>query len=511
LSRRIDIPLLLILALGAALRLWHYDFDTLPGGIPLIYDADKKLEQAMDVAHGDPTPWRYKQPYLLIYATAPFVKLCEWAGRGDRLTLWHMIALLSIAASLLTLVPVYLAGRYLPGGRRAALLGALLLAVVPVSVIGSRYFKEDVPLGLLSACALLSMLDLLRRPRPAASLRTGALIGLAVAMKYAGIALAPFFVAAHIASAARGARWRAAVSPWLLLGLALIPAVFLALNPFVLAHGPDFSEDLRHQVDYVGGDHMDHPISARDYMGTYYLRFALAPGLSIPVLAAAAAGIAIVARRRDAGGLLVAAWVVAACAAVELSSAKPYPFFERYLHPVFPWICLLAGIALDALWRWSAGQAKRTSARRALAGICTAACVAAPLAGTAVINAGIVDDTRLTATAWMNANLPAGSAILMETDRFCPRPSKDRFKVRDEARIYAQPIERIDTSFDYVVVTSFARLRRPSRAGEFYAELARRATLLREFRPRYAMQTYGFHNPVLRLYQVRHPDAGGTP
>ncbi len=163
-----------------------------------------------------------------------------------------LVAVAGVASVLLA----YLLARHL-AGPPAGLLAAALLAVSRGEIRAAHYITPDV----LVATAALSLVLIAARTEmalgPAAAL--GAVCGVAVAIKYTGLFLAPG-VGAAIASNRR--RWRL----WLLAGLAAL-VVFAITAPYAVARlgggaaGAGFS---RAVADYFGSGYASNRVAGAE-------------------------------------------------------------------------------------------------------------------------------------------------------------------------------------------------------------------------------------------------------
>jgi hypothetical protein len=502
--------LVLVLLVAALLRLWHYDFDV---GHAFEPDAPDKIGQARAVAEGDLVPLNWKQPYFLPYSAGALLAAVGAVAPVDDALAKRVMTLYMIALALGTIALVHRTAVAAGESAGVALVAAALLAVVPLDVVGSRYIKEDIPLMFWCQAALLFTVLVVERGRPRDHVAAGLTIGAAVATKWTGALLAPLFVAACLLRRTRepDPAARGELAGWAMVGLALIPSTALALNPMVLIRSDDFLAALRFQSQYsLSGHHDGTRVTPWAHLWTFYLRRALVPGLTLPVTAAFLAGCALLARRgRRAGLVLVAAWAAIDYLAFEASPAKPYPFFARYLHPMTPAAVLLAAVALGRL---RAALATRLAARtaRLVAGAACAATIAVPLATTVAIDAGLGDDTRLQARRWIEANLPPGARMVLDGANYSPplhEPPQAPGRRPAEVAVTLHRW-RLD-AIDYVVLTSFRWERfeaggslEAERARQFYRTVRTTWTLVKEVRPRLAVQTYGFHNPVIGVYRA---------
>jgi hypothetical protein len=137
-------------------------------------------------------------------------------------------------------------------------------------------------------------------------------------------------------------------------------------------------------------------------------------------------------------------------------------------------------------------------------------CVGTPLARSALINMALKEDTRETAAAWIDEHLEEDALICVDHKHYAARPSPDKFNVLYRSPLSLGALRR--WKVDYVVVGSFSYERfsygkrnheRAERALQYYRNLSIYGELVKEFSPPLGWQTYGFHNPVVRIYDVR--------
>ena len=113
----------------------------------------------------------------------------------------------------------------------------------------------------------------------------------------------------------------------------------------------------------------------------------------------------------------------------------------------------------------------------------------------------------------MAANLEPGSKILVDSRSHAAEPPPDIFDVRRKFHRNLDYIRNRDV--DYIVLGSFShdrfeydkdRGRQADQTYGYYLSVFRECELVQEFRPRFAFMTYGFHNPVIRIYRVPKKD-----
>ncbi|MCW3039688.1 MAG: glycosyltransferase family 39 protein [Solirubrobacterales bacterium] len=326
------------------------------------------------------------------YATDPasvFVVARVTAGVAGTLAVWLL----------------YVAGTRL-FDRRVGLLAAALFGVSFLPIFYSHLALNDVPTLAPICLALVGAAGVLRFGRVTDYLVAGAGLGFAAAFKYTGgIVILPLLGATAAQFLAAGGR-RPALRGLALAGGAAFVA-FVVANPYALLSFSEFKDGLTHQTT-VADDAIGKLGLTEDNGFLYYL-WTFTWGLGfVPAFAALGA---VVALWRDERRLV---WVLAPAPLLFLLfMGSQTRFFGRWLMPVFPMVCLLAAYAVLEL---SDGLGKR---RPALRPTFVAIGVLA-LCGQGIVSSlhnGIVlsrPDTRNTTRAWMVANIPPKSKIVVE-------------------------------------------------------------------------------------------------
>lgn len=284
-----------------------------------------------------------------------------WAGRS-----------LSAVFDLGTLTFTYLLGRRLlpPGtaaGRRLGLWAAAFLAFTVLHIQMSHFFVVDVALGLLTVATLYGAVGIALTGERKDYLWTGACLGLALATKTSALPLGLAVLSGHILG------WRQAdeqnrVRRWKELGYAVALAVgtfFLAMPYAILDWGKFWANQNEQSRILVTGT-ADVPYN-RQYLHTlpyfYYAKNLIRYLMGFPLGSLSLAGFVgypawIVSRiwgkteknrqsliTREAGWLVVMSFGLAYAVIIGNSFAK----FNRYLIPLTPVLCLLAGRMLHEL------------------------------------------------------------------------------------------------------------------------------------------------------------------
>ena len=351
-----------VVALAAALRVVGSG-----SGLPLPLlnpDESNIVPRAWEIVHGGGLdPGWYDYPSLLFLLLAPSQIGLHAPSYGSARVVAILIGLAGVAAAWWLGRATY--------GRAAAFTGAVGTAVATTHVAYSRMAVTDVLLTLgVTVCLALLVTGRLEW--------AGAAVGLAASAKYPGVLLAvPLLVAGY-------GRWRRTA-----IALVLAAVAFVVTSPFVLVHAGAAWGDvsrvnrLAHQ-GWLGFE--SDPVTP----AAFSLRLWETVG---PVVLVALVGVVIAVRRRERRDLVLLSFAAVYC----LSLLPIEAHFDRYLLPLVPLVCVLAG------------------ATRPLAAVALVFCVVPlwwSLADTTTL-AG--HDRRLDVAAWIDRTVPRGDAIAADS------------------------------------------------------------------------------------------------
>ncbi|MEW6754845.1 MAG: glycosyltransferase family 39 protein [Candidatus Latescibacterota bacterium] len=491
-------PLLLLLLLGAWLRLAGWDRGTViyppdePSGVPqqrfLHFHPDEQT--LIDAAGRLASPFH---PPLTAYGMLPLYAARAAMGAAGVLTGGHLdpdgqsavlaVRLLSAALSVATLWLVWVVGR-LAVGEVGALLGTAFVAGAPVAVQQAHFYTVDGLLAFLVAAVLWATLVALDRGRRWHYALAGALVGAAGAVRLSGLLLGALLAAGHVGVGgatgwpARLHRLRAE-RLWVAGGVAAL--VVLVLQPYMIADPGWFrhsesTDDLAYSMSIARGEVL-HPWSLVDVHTVPYLRYwthLLPQGAGWPLTVAVSVGLVWGVWRGGLAGRLLAAW----CLAYFLLIGGLHTKHVRYLLPMLPGLSLLAGGACAWLIR-----------RQRLLGTLAAATVTAgSLAyGVAFTRIYRADDSRIQAARWLAEQAAPQAAVGVESGGFtmgsCLPAGRLRVVPIEEGLIYgAQQYlscraailhlqERVG-GLDYLALVDANRYRQFTAVPELYPMLA---------------------------------------
>ena len=416
-----------IVLAGAVLRFWALDL-----GLPHLMarpDDESVLAMTEKPARGQMDVGWAVYPSAYVYLCwlwgTTVVHMGQAAGAippGDYVSLLYahpdrvMLVERALTATLGTAtVAVVIAVARPALGEVAALAAGALLATSFLHARDSHSLKPDVALAFVSMLALAVMAPLATRATVRRGVAAGALVGLAMGMKYPGVlGLVPLWVATVAGSDARG--WRRLVPlTAVAAGLATL-VVFVATSPFLLANAE--TRNFLVYIVHLAFPQIGAPMglvsrlpqqhlpwwSAFVYHATFSFRWGI--GLLPTLLAPLALVWAFVDRRP-----LVLVTAVFSLAYYLVMGASP-TLLARYVTPVVPALALVEGGAVAtaavALWPRRAGV---------LVAAATAVLVAQPLAAiVAHDRIAARTDTRVLTTRWLAENVPPGThAVVLGT------------------------------------------------------------------------------------------------
>ncbi len=334
----------------------------------------------------------------------------------DETTYMIMGRAISAAFGTACIPLAYVVGRRV-ADRTAGLLAAFLLACAVVHLRESHFFTVDMPMLFFAMLAWIFALRIAESGCTRDYVWAGLSLGAAVSCKYSALFMAIVLGVAHLCAPRRPNRaadirgWTA----WIVRGVTPLVAaalLFAAVDPMAIRYYDKFRADVVYWVVgvnsgawrpiYVGQFADVHP---RLYWFTNVLWWGLGPALEI----AGVVGVLWLLARRDRRSLVAAAFPIAYYAAAGQGIAP----FMRYAAP------LAAGLAVPAAVLCRDCLA-RPRVRLAGLAVTFVVCGTTALYAAAYMNVFLSPDARLTAAAWIRANIPRDSRILIEPSHNIP-------------------------------------------------------------------------------------------
>lgn len=363
-------------------------------------DEETAIGRAIAMRGGDLNPHFFHWPSLVFYVFAALLEAASWI-RGllfhdPSLTLNEQFvvsrAFVALAGTATIVVLFGLARRL--ADDTTALAASLFLSVAFLHVRDSHFAMTDIVMTLLLTLSLALLLRAHDIPAAAPPLPPRGVRGFAAAGLAGGLAASTKYSAAAVGVAMAASqvlllmRWRAG---W------FRPQWWTPSAVFVVAFGcgfiaATFARDLKFDFQHLSVGHTLNTTPAWIYHATRSLPY----GLGWPIFIAALAGIVPALRSCGARALPILAF--AAVFYASIGSGRTV--FFRYILPLVPLACLLAGIAVQQAAAWLASRLRVSTGVAAAA---LAAVVAAP----AFVNAVWFDmllartDTRVLAGRWL--------------------------------------------------------------------------------------------------------------
>jgi hypothetical protein len=445
-----SVLLIAIVVAGACVRFWGLSF-----GLPhTLAQPDESLvaRTAIDVARGIFNPGFFNYPSLFMYATGgAYAVYCDvrvLAGVFPSMTActatwpvrWEPFFLIARAISAVsgtvTIWTVFRLG-VRAFDRTTGMAGALFMAFAFLPVRDSHFGVTDTAMTALTVAAVLALVCAHDRPSARGFGVAGLLAGLAASTKYNGLLLlAPMTVSRvrHWIEAPRRAfDWRMPI-----FGAAMACA-FVAGTPFSLIDRARFWHDAVGEMSHLAGGHgVLLSVGWRQHLFVT-LRY----GLTVPLLLAGLAGACWAAKRLPRQTALVLAFPIVYYAV----AGRGYTVFARYMLPVIPFLCLMAGFFV-------ARAAERLTRNRSpsIAEGC-AAVIAVLLVLPSAAKTIELDrllsriDSRVLAADWLDEHVADGASIFVSGSRYgTPDLTRHGASTRYAIWSFDESLGRFDTA-----------------------------------------------------------------
>ena len=410
------LPLVCVLALALALRLWGITWGLPSATHYFSYHPDESVvletsSLTMNVFAGRLLPHFYNYGSLQLYLVCFANTLAALFGAVDivpkNFAVWYpqwakmylIGRLLTVGMGVGTVWATYAVGATL-WGRRAGLAAALILAVTPLHAQQSHFLTVDVPATFWVMLSLLWSVRLATGdPKPLkAALLAGLFAGFAAATKYnMALAVLPLLAASYTSAPSRFGRVAACGGVGLLTSL----AAFFAACPGALLETGTFLKDVRFEAIHV--HNTDDPTFRDTGSGfVYHITHNLEAGLGLPLLMLALASVGYALYKHQRGDGLLAAFALPYYVLISLAAVR----YARYTIPILPIFALWTGRMLA-----DGSRLPRPVLRRVAVVVAAVGVFATAVNALLLVSAMTGTDTRDEALSWLNTSAPPPSRI----------------------------------------------------------------------------------------------------
>lgn len=408
--------LLLVMAAICALALWLRT-QAIGYGLPAVYNMDEVaiMNRALSFGTGTLNPGNF------LYPTFYFYVLFAWQGLtflvGLAMGLWDSLAgferqffldpsalyrsgrLLSALCGVATVVAVYRLATTLFTTTHGV-VAALMMAVTPIAVMDAHYVKHDVPVTLLIVLVHVWLARIVTADGAAVRRDiwvAGALSGLAMSTHYYAV-----FVAVPVALVLLtqpGVSWSDRLRDGVRAGGAAT-AVFLAASPFLLPELGTAWVDITQNRQIV----MDRATGAGLFPSLWTYLKMLTADRTFVVLAFS---VLLILQHGLFTRKNIVVLVFPVVFLLFISNTVPA---TRYLNPILPFVAVAAGILGSGIEGSFTGRWKRFWRGLVLVALVMPGLFKSVQVGRFFNQA----DTRTLAQQWIEANVPAGSTVLVQ-------------------------------------------------------------------------------------------------
>ena len=399
-----------VLVVATLLRLWG-----IKSGLPYAYDTDENqhfVPHAISLLGHNGNPNYFDNPPAYSYLLAIVYEL--WFGGLTALShafatnpteVWLIARTVTALLGVLAVWLLYLFANRL-FERRVALLSAALMAVAFLPVFYSKLALNDVPTLVPVELGLYAAAGILRSGRRRCYALAGIALGVAAATKYTGgIVILPLAAAVILRLRDGAARPTVLRSVALLGGLAIL--AFVVCDPYSLLAFASFKSGIAHQGAESAA--ASGKLGLTHGSGVLYYLWTATWGVGwIPAIAAVFGLVALWFSERRLLLLFIPALL-----AYLLFMGIQGRYFGRWLMPVVPLICVLAGYAGIR----AADLAARGSSRLRVVFALAAGLAICAQGFVYSVHAGLIGsraDTRNITRAWLVSHVAIGSGVVIE-------------------------------------------------------------------------------------------------
>jgi len=379
----------------------------------LLDPAKSPLNPRADGPDGHPQSYAYGAlPLILLKVMGWFWGTVTGIPSLSLVQLAHVGRFSSALVDTVTVLLTMLLARRLYG-QIAGMLAGLLAALSVIAIQQAHFFVTDPWTTCFVALSLFLAITFIEKPSWWRAGLLGMAYGAALACK---VSVAPLVVpiVVALASTARRAssnRWQKFFD-WSFTAAVGALVIFALFEPYALLRPRPYLTDAITQWRIATG-RIDVPYTLQ-YIGTrpvFYqveqlVRWGFGPALGLASLLGLAVGIWRATRERRVAEAILVVWIIVYSASTMFAEMK----FLRYLLPLVPPLLVLA----SGLPGWLQTVWKHRWAPVAIWGITAAVVVVTAGWAVAFLSIYTEPNTRVAASAWIDANIPAGATLGVE-------------------------------------------------------------------------------------------------
>lgn len=519
----------IILFLALLIRFWGINFS-----LPFIYHVDEErfAQIALNYLRGDLNPHFFHVPSLYTYAVAGIWKIYYLIGHhlglkgkftsmeafiegfGRNPTVYMLLGrLLTVFMSVATILALYYLAKFLLGPQGGC-LSALVLIFSPEHNKISHYLVPDAPMVLFLVLSYLYIFKIFHEGRLRDYFLSGLFAGLAFTTKYGGHFLAiPLLLAHFFHLQEKGKKWLSLPTH---LGLIIWAITFILIfflgTPYALLDFPTFWRDFRWQSSHLFSlGHFGSSTAQPAWL--FYLQYGFAENVGFLFQFLVYTGIIWIFLKPKKKELILLSFPLTLFIIMGFWKTRA----TRYLLNLAPFFILIGVIAFDRLigllTTFKSFQPTAHFKSRKLANLLFIVVLLPSLWKVGRFNYSLLqEDTRTVAKHWIEANIPPGTRIALES--YCPQISRKRYRVTYRHALYQADFDwLVRRRIDYLIISDimYARFTRFPREfpeeAEFYQSLDEKAVLIKTFEPSWNEYLIDLHNPILKIYRLsRRPD-----
>ena len=427
--------LIIIIVIGAILRLWGLDF-----GLPYQSHQDESIvvNHALAYGTGDLNPHFFAIPpltsYILFFIYGVFFLVGHLFGLFTDLgmfalgffkspTLFYLFGrfFIGFLPGILCIFSVFVLYKKFFNSNKGALYSAAIMSFTFLNVLHSHYIYTDMLMVLFIVLAMIKISDILKNPSLKNYLLSGILIGVATGIKYnAALLMVPYIIAHLMACKGRF------ISKNVFIGMFLSIAVFIVVNPFSVL---DFSFFIASVVGQAG---------ASSYIGWgHHIAYSLYEGVGFFTLICGFLGMIVLCVKKTGKAVLLLSFPLVFYIHLVFLSQH----FPRYVLPLIPFFAIGSGyFVFECIFP----KLKNKIAKTALICLCLVALISSAVKSVKADLLFFKKDTRVAAADWMRLNISPDSKIAVDHTFFRPTISQNKQQLTAKTNILDKQIGLTD-------------------------------------------------------------------